>query len=413
MNRGLAFSIRVLWVLALLASLGVLVAALPGYAAQRDVAHSAAAFSTLALAATWLAVCLSLSAALISLALACVLFWKKANDAMALFLSFFLLLYGIVLAGPLESFTFYWLPQSPDFGTQLQSILFPVPALVLILIFPTGRFVPRWTICLPALAVVLTLLALTFDLAESVKLNTLRAQIIYGTVWLLCFFAMCIQAYRYRTLYTPVERQQTKWVVYGTALWSALIILNGIPYLYVVNQPAHAPVPWWATLGDASWFLTLNILPIAFTLAIMRSRLWDIDLIIRRTLVYSVLTLMLGLVYLGCIVASRILVAPLTGGSELAIVASTLAIALLFDPLRRRIQNVIDKRFYRRKYDAAKVLAAFAATARDETDLERLSAAMLRVVDETMQPEFVSLWLRDTETRSTPNSISPTSRQTQ
>jgi hypothetical protein len=394
MNRRLGFSIRLLWVLALLASLGMLFASLPGYFTERAVADPGAEFSTLALAGTGLNICLSLSAALVSLALACLLFWKKANDAMARYLSFFLLLYGIIWSGPFESFTLYWLPQSPDLGTELQSVLFPVPMLVLILIFPSGRFVPRWTICLPPLAVVFTLLALTFDLEESVKLNTLRAQIIYGSLWLLCFFALGIQAYRYRTLYTPVERQQTKWVVYGTALWATLLILSGIPYLYLVNQPATAPVPWWSSLSDAGWSLALNILPISFTLAIMRSRLWDIDLIIRRTLVYSALTLTLGLVYVGCIVVGRALVAPYLGGSELAIVASTLAIAALFNPLRRRIQNLIDKRFYRRKHDAAKVLAAFGATARDETDLERLTAELLKVVDETMQPEQVSLWLR-------------------
>jgi hypothetical protein len=129
--------------------------------------------------------------------------------------------------------------------------------------------------------------------------------------------------------------------------------------------------------------------------AILRYRLWDID-IIRRTLVYGALTLTLGLVYLGCIVVSRTLVAPLVGGSEVAIVASTLVIAALFTPLRRRIQTLIDKRFYRRKYDAARVLAAFSTTARDETDIEALTGELLRVVDETMQPEFVGLWLKDT-----------------
>jgi hypothetical protein len=257
---------------------------------------------------------------------------------------------------------------------------------------------------------VLTLLGLTLDLEESVKLSTLRAQIIIGALWLLCLFAIGMQVYRYRTLYTGVERQQTKWVVYCAGLWLALIIPNSIPYLYLVNQPADAPAPWWATLNHTAWVVSINILPIAFTLAIMRYRLYDIDIIIRRTLVYSVLTLTLGLVYLGCILLSRTLVAPLTGGSELAIVASTLAIAALFNPLRRRIQNQIDKRFYRRRYDAAKVLAAFARTARDETDLERLTTELLQVVDETMQPEFVSLWLRDPQARSTTEAARPDSR---
>jgi hypothetical protein len=144
-------------------------------------------------------------------------------------------------------------------------------------------------------------------------------------------------------------------------------------------------------------------------MAILRSRLFDIDIIIRRTLIYSLLTLMLGLVYIGCIVVSRTFVAPFTGSSELAIVASTLAIAALFNPLRRRIQNSIDKRFYRRKYDAGKVLAAFAATARDETDLDALTAELLCVVDETMQPEFVGLWLRDPQARSKIESAQPDS----
>jgi len=136
------------------------------------------------------------------------------------------------------------------------------------------------------------------------------------------------------------------------------------------------------------------MLPLFIGIAILRYRLWEIDLLINRTLVYGALTTALALVYIGSVVLLRYLLAPLTGSSELAIVASTLAIAVLFNPLRRGIQARIDKRFYRRKYDAAKVLAAFGATARDETDLERLTAAMLKMVDETMQPEHVSLWLR-------------------
>ena len=201
-----------------------------------------------------------------------------------------------------------------------------------------------------------------------------------------------------------IERQQVKLLAYALAIDAAT---SGI-FIYVLTLSEE---PWPILIIAQA--LAGAFVAVAARIAILRYRLWDIDLIIRRTLVYSLLTLTLGLIYVGCIVLSRTLIAPYLGGSDLAIVASTLAIAVLFNPLRRRIQNLIDRRFYRRKYDAAKVLAAFAVTARDETDLERLSAAMLQVVDETMQPEFVGLWLREPTTHSTLDSARPdrTSRQ--
>jgi hypothetical protein len=257
MNRRLAFSIRLVWVLALLASLGVLFAALPGYFSKAGLADPAAKLPTLALVESWLGIGLSLSAALVSLALACLVFWKKASDGMALFLSFYLLLYAIIDSGPIEVFAAYWLPQSPYFA--LLGVVSPMPGLVFLLIFPNGRFVPRWTRGLVPLAMVLALLALTFEPEEAVKLNTLRAQITIGALWLLAIFAVGIQIYRYRALYTPVERQQTKWVVYGLGLSTAFIGLAGIPYLYLLNQPAHAPAPWWSSLAGASWSLIQNI----------------------------------------------------------------------------------------------------------------------------------------------------------
>jgi hypothetical protein len=187
----------------------------------------------------------------------------------------------------------------------------------------------------------------------------------------------------------PVARAQVGWVALGMG---GSFVLAGFSAVLGIIIPS---------MSESSGFLSFLILPICLGIAITRYRLFDIEIIIRRTLVYSILTLTLGLVYLGCIVLLQRLVVPVLGGSELAIVASTLAIAALFMPLRRRVQRVIDKRFYRRKYDAAKVLAAFGATARDETDLERLTAAMLRVVDEAVQPEFVGLWLRNSSSSKT------------
>jgi hypothetical protein len=153
-------------------------------------------------------------------------------------------------------------------------------------------------------------------------------------------------------------------------------------------------------LGYAA-LISFTLVPIAVGFAVLRYRLYEIDIIINRTLVYGSLTISLALVYVGLVVSLQYVFRALTGGdSQLVIVASTLAIAALFNPLRGRIQSFIDRRFYRRKYDARKTLEEFSARLRDETDLDSLSEDLVGVVRETMQPEHTSLWLRRPEERS-------------
>jgi hypothetical protein len=175
-----------------------------------------------------------------------------------------------------------------------------------------------------------------------------------------------------------VERQQLKWFVYAVALF-ALVFPPSI-----------------IVLGDGRLIVfLLPLVPAAAGIAILRYRLFDIDVVINRTLVYGALTVMLAAAYIATVVASQYVFRALTGQeSQLAIVASTLTIAALFVPLRRRVQGFVDRRFYRRKYDAAKTLEAFNARLREETDLDALSSDVVGVVRRTMQPAHVSLWLR-------------------
>ena len=179
------------------------------------------------------------------------------------------------------------------------------------------------------------------------------------------------------------ERQQLKWFTYAAAF---------IPVWFLLNSPVQAAVPNLFAVLDS---LVIAAVPIAAGIAILRYRLYDIDLIINRTLVYGTLTLSLALIYFGGIVLAQATLRAISGQeSSLAVVASTLVIAALFTPLRRRIQGFIDRRFYRNKYDARKTLEAFSSKLREETDLDALNAELISVVRETMQPQHASLWLR-------------------
>jgi hypothetical protein len=182
------------------------------------------------------------------------------------------------------------------------------------------------------------------------------------------------------------ERQQMKWLTYAFAAMSIMILLTN--WLDAVNSVLYPVVDTLTSLVFAG-------IPVAAGIAVLKYRLYEIDLIINRTLVYGTLTVMLVLVYLGGVVSLQYVFRALTGQeSQLAVVASTLAIAALFNPLRRQVQAFVDRRFYRRKYDAARILANFGARLREETDLESLSDGLVSVVRETMQPAHVSLWLR-------------------
>lgn len=194
------------------------------------------------------------------------------------------------------------------------------------------------------------------------------------------------------------ERQQLKWFTSGFTIEAILGVVSLIPQtLYDTPQ-----MPLWGEVLSNAAILGTALVPITAGIAILKHRLYEIDIIINRTLVYGTLTGSLLLFYLGSVVLLQALLAAFTSQSrnDLVIVISTLVIVALFTPLRRRIQSFIDKRFYRRKYNAARTLATFSATVRDEVDLGSLTNRLVEVVEETMQPAQVSLWLRNPERKA-------------
>jgi len=230
-------------------------------------------------------------------------------------------------------------------------------------------------------------------------LNTDRSFPLLDIVLLSAFtcIALGAQVYRYMRMSNPVEREQSRWVVFGVVAGGLGAVAFNVPFQSSFAQFSSP----YALVIDAGFISSMLMIPLTIGVAILHHRLWDIDVIINRTLVYGALTATLVAGYFGGIVLLQQLFIVLTGQkSTLALVASTLLIAALFDPLRRRIQAFIDKRFYRRKYDIRKTLEAFAAELRDETNLDALSDDLVDVVRETMQPAHVSLWLRpDTSPR--------------
>jgi hypothetical protein len=288
-------------------------------------------------------------------------------------------------------------------------LLLIIPLLLIPLLFPSGRPpTPRWRWVGVAVIVWATLFVLLAALVKKISAGTkpnlmfdnpigvLRedtAELLLG-MWiagLLALVVACAVALfvRYRRA-NETEREQIKWLLYACAV-----------FLVVYVSGFVSGLGGTASLGGYIWgiFFGLSVmtLPAAIGIAILRYRLYDIDVVINRTLVYGALTALLALVYFGGVTATQAIFRTLTGQEQqpqLAIVVSTLVIAALFNPLRRRIQSFIDRRFYRRKYDAAKTLEAFSAKLRDETDLDALSDDLVGVVRDTMQPAHVSLWLR-------------------
>lgn len=187
------------------------------------------------------------------------------------------------------------------------------------------------------------------------------------------------------------ERQQLKWFVYAS-IWLITFIVASI-LAYFLRIDPNAPYPLGTILGIPN-ALTLTALPVATAMAILKYRLWDIDVIIRRTLIYAALTaILIAIYFVGVLGLQQVFLSLIGTGNTLAVIVSTLTIAILFNPLRVRIQSAIDRRFYRRRYNIDQTVSDFSLRMRDEVDLDQLESHLIEVVKETLEPEFINVWL--------------------
>ena len=389
---------RAVWVAVAVVALGTFLISIPARYVQlaHPTAEARAALAQMGLSAGGYALYnVTLDVVFVSAfaVVASVIFWRRSDDAMALLVATMLVVWG-----PLNGL-FVLTPSAtegmyPALQATVGSLVTFVGYMAWMLffyLFPSGRFVPRWTRWL-ALCWVLFVGSWVFTPfgppTWPLFLFNVSILVLWGS------FPMA-QLYRYVRVSDATQRQQTKWVVFGVSVAVAGVLTTIFTVGAAVDLPPKEVGPKMLSMLLMDAFMLF--IPLSIGFAVLRSRLFDIDVVINRTLVYGSLTAILAGVYFGGVTATQAIFRALTSQQEqpqLAIVVSTLVIAALFNPLRRRIQGFIDRSFYRRKYDAAKTLEAFSAKLRNETDLDALSGDLVGVVRETMQPAHVSLWLR-------------------
>jgi hypothetical protein len=298
-----------------------------------------------------------------------------------------------------------------------QSLWIPPVGLLgiyLILLFPDGRLPSRrWRplAWLSGVVMVLASLGITFSpgpldehpgVRNPIGLEGIPHWVFTAGIGILLLLPLCMLAsasslvMRYRRSERE-EREQIKWIAFAASVVGLLYLITMVSSFTYSGPWGASGTPLWLGLLQQAALASFAAVPISVGFAVLKYRLYDIDLFINRALVYAPLSATLALIYVGIVVGMQVVFRALTGQeSTLAVVASTLLIAALFTPLRRRIQSFIDRRFYRRKYDAAKTLEEFGARLRDETDIdiEKLSSNLVAVAQETVQPAHVSLWLR-------------------
>jgi len=385
MRRGGTRIAQAVWIVAAAVAAGVFLASLTGYSVWLRGESPITPGPDRVSGFYVLSGLTSLASALLCLGMAFLLFKQKRHDGMALYVSFYVLAYGIVMSGPLENLSPLF-PGIIDLATGwIQPVLLAAPTVWLILLLPDGRLVPAWSRWVGLLSIASLGILPFLDARSVATASTLPAQIMYG-IWLVLYvLAFAVQVYRYRRVSTPTQRVQTRWIVFGMVVWICLIVVQSVPYVYLANLPPGAPLPDWAAASAALWWVLTAIIPATLSISILRHRLYDIDLIINRTLVYGALTAILAGLYSGSISLFQKLFVAVTGEkSDAAIVITTLILASTFTPIKTRLQAIVDRRF-RDAHDPLQRLTEFSRQIGSGIWVVDRRLALERLLEEGMQ----------------------------
>ncbi|MBE0411395.1 MAG: hypothetical protein IBX69_16860 [Anaerolineales bacterium] len=380
--------IRITWLFAAVLAGMIFATSLPGYILEYRLSnvngitqHSHNIMSAI----------FSIMAFLVSFSLSIILFQRKRQERIGLFVSFYLLAYAIVMAGPLEAWSKFWL-QDSQIAINLQAVVMTAPTITLMAIFPNGKFIPTWTRWWVLLSLMWILLAAIFPFTNLFSVPTVF--IILFVFFLFTNFipGLYAQIYRFRYVSSPAERQQTKWVVMALILWGGYIVLSTGPYLYLESLPPESPRPGWEIINNIGWWMSLNILPFSLSIAVLRYRLWDVKIFFNRALVYTALT--------ACIIGIYVLAVGSLGllfqaqvNWWIALFATGL-VAVIFQPLRERLQRVVNRILYGQRDEPIAVLSHLGQRIKDTLTQDMVLPTLVTTISQTLKLPYVAVSLK-------------------
>ena len=383
--------LRVAWVILAILAVAILIASIPGYVilleARSRIIESSAVPSVWIDVLNIGIIVATIAAASLSLFLARLIFRQKPKERMPVYLSFFLVLYGIAL--PLEAIYPFWLSLSTlEFGLIITSLIGPA-FVALFVLFPDGQFVPSWTRWLILLSISIVPVSYFLEASSYTVIDEplfwVGATIALSTLMLVLY----AQIYRFRNASDPSERQQTKWVIYGISLWFLVMAVGSVPYAQVQLLPPGSAIPWWQLLNELVYLISFSFLPLSLTIAVMRYRLFDIDILINRTLVYGALTISTMGIYV-FIVGYLGNLLQASNQTFLAFLATGL-VALLFQPLRERLQTGVNRLMFGERDDPVAVLGSLSRRLEAAADPEAILPGIVDTVGQALKLPFVAI----------------------